>query len=881
MNHKNRSYKILQNALNIRRQTAEDNVFLDIGIGTERPDNSLPSGGKVAATQLETGNEPEKSICAENTNTNNYYKEDFNIRKIQEKERQNNDKNEECIIQELELIQDIGAQGIIEKHTYIEPTNENSEEKRTTDWTTEENKIIEYENITKSGKVIIEFSVNTMNVDGDCIQENENICQDMVHYVSTQEMDVKENEKRTNTELTNIMNSEKIQAYYEVKYRTGETKITGNYQDRVIDTSNDHDANNFNAAFTTEEDEEIGNDEEWIPEKGDLETSSDDIEEENIDENEREETNEMNVEEEVDENTNDIPGPAKKKRSRNRKATPENWIRNRRKNNKRAGLPYLSSRKKFIPGKSMKYKDCSKCPKKCNEAFSEEQAGHIFEQFWKLGNEEDQRHFIGSLVSQEKKKSGRENSRRKRTNTYYLSKEGTKLLVCKGFFLSTLGITESMVYSIMKARNVNYFVEKSKRGKCVSANKIPLEARNFIKDHINSFPKVPSHYTRKDTNKEYLEKDLNLNIMYELYEQQCKHHRRKPEKFWYYRSVFKNEFNLSFHTPRKDMCDTCYVFEHSKPEEKETLQKDYDEHILRKTEARTMKNEAKERAEREECILIEFDLEAVCYTPATNAKALFYKSRLAVYNFTVLNVVDKKAICYMWHEGLANRGSNEVASCLWHFLQAEKINKEVVFFSDTCGGQNRNANVAAFCLHAVKYLDIPVINQMFFEPGHSQMEVDNIHAQIEKKKKNVDIFDPSGWYTLIRSACKKNPYTVYEVNQSDIKCFKTLKKEILKNKNTDTNGNDVNWLKITWLQYRKDDTAHIYFKYRKNEENFRKIQVVRRTQRSTQSKDAVLVEAYSRPIPISREKMQNLKELCNKKIIPTQYHHFYESLNSL
>ena len=44
------------------------------------------------------------------------------------------------------------------------------------------------------------------------------------------------------------------------------------------------------------------------------------------------------------------------------------------------------------------------------------------------------------------------------------------------------------------------------------------------------------------------------------------------------------------------------------------------------------------------------------------------------------------------------------------------------------------------------------------------MEVDNVHAQIERKKTEVDIFDPSGFYATVRLANKINPYKVLEMD---------------------------------------------------------------------------------------------------------------------
>lgn len=63
-----------------------------------------------------------------------------------------------------------------------------------------------------------------------------------------------------------------------------------------------------------------------------------------------------------------------------------------------------------------------------------------------------------------------------------------------------------------------------------------------------------------------------------------------------------------------------------------------------------------------------FDLEAVLYCRLKFAKPLFYKRKLACYNFTVYTVRDKKENCYFWDESTGKRCSLEVASCLFKFI---------------------------------------------------------------------------------------------------------------------------------------------------------------------------------------------------------------------
>lgn len=53
------------------------------------------------------------------------------------------------------------------------------------------------------------------------------------------------------------------------------------------------------------------------------------------------------------------------------------------------------------------------------------------------------------------------------------------------------------------------FVGKDKRTNHHALNKILTTDVELVKQHINSFPKVESHYCRKDTRKLYLSSDLN------------------------------------------------------------------------------------------------------------------------------------------------------------------------------------------------------------------------------------------------------------------------------------------------------------------------------------------------------------------------------------
>lgn len=362
--------------------------------------------------------------------------------------------------------------------------------------------------------------------------------------------------------------------------------------------------------------------------------------------------------------------------------------------------------------------------------------------------------------------------------------------------------------------------------------------------------------------------------MYSLFQTYCEENTIPQIKYWQYYDVFRG-MDIKFHIPRKDMCDVCYRYGHAIPEDKLLIEEDYQSHVSRKRDARRFHDTSKEAALRGEAIFIEFDMEAVRYCPSVRAKAIFYKRRLTVYNCTIFDEATRNASNYMWHEGFAGRGSNEVASCLFDYLKIAQNGKPVIMMSDTCGGQNRNINVSAFLLYCVQTLDIPVIDHCFFEPGHSMMEVDSVHAQIGKSTKRVEIMDPNGWFTAVDMAGKK--YAVIEMDQ--FYDSKDLKAKLITNNKIGCDQTTINWLKITWLQYRKDDPAHIYYKYEKGED-FRMFKVKRRSIIRLQK--ITLPELHTLPNgrKISTDKARDLKDLCEKGIIPNRCHEFYTNLRT-
>lgn len=84
-----------------------------------------------------------------------------------------------------------------------------------------------------------------------------------------------------------------------------------------------------------------------------------------------------------------------------------------------------------------------------------------------------------------------------------------------------------------------------------------------------------------------------------------------------------------------------------------------------------------------------YDLQPVLPTPRGKVSVFYYKSKLSTYNFTISDIVRKQSFCYVWNEGEAKKGVNEIGTYIIQFLQSEcNIGKtEVIFYLDNCAGQ--------------------------------------------------------------------------------------------------------------------------------------------------------------------------------------------------
>lgn len=218
-----------------------------------------------------------------------------------------------------------------------------------------------------------------------------------------------------------------------------------------------------------------------------------------------------------------------------------------------------------------------------------------------------------------------------------------------------------------------------------------------------------------------------------------------------------NQEKIGIHHPRKHMCDTCCSFNVGN-----ISQKEYDQHIIKKNEARQAKKDAIEMAD-EKVVVITVDVQSVLLAPKLLASALYYKLKLQCHNFTVYDCRTKKVTIYFWHEADGGVSSNEFTSCLINYITNLPPDTErVIIISDGCGHQNRN-RVLSSALSNLSLSTKLIIVQLYLEKGHTMMEVDSVHSTIEQYIK-APIYAPSDYVTRMQQARPRNPYVVKSIH---------------------------------------------------------------------------------------------------------------------
>ncbi|KAF8778319.1 hypothetical protein HNY73_015050 [Argiope bruennichi] len=310
------------------------------------------------------------------------------------------------------------------------------------------------------------------------------------------------------------------------------------------------------------------------------------------------------------------------------------------------------------------------------------------------------------------------------------------------------------------------------------------------------------------TTREFISSDKSLADIYRDYKRLRERDGLPVATSSTFNRIFNTAFNISFFVPKKDQCDLCERYKNSDEEGKRTLSQQYEQHLQEKTLARIEKENDKNRTDG--TVTAVYDLQAVLQIPKGQISLFFYKSRINCLNLTVSDLRAKDVVCYFWDETEGKKGAVEIRSCIldyikWQVVQNPNKEIDVIFYSDNCGGQQKNKFLLSAYAYAVNKLTVKSITHKFLICGHSQNEGDNVHSVIEKQIKRYvqsgPIYIPEQYKTLIGTAKKTGkPYKVVEITHDKFYDVKALQESWGTNFSIDEEKNKIKWHNIKVLK---------------------------------------------------------------------------------
>lgn len=609
----------------------------------------------------------------------------------------------------------------------------------------------------------------------------------------------------------------------------------------------------------------------------------------------------------------EVVQPKKIKTTRWHKRREDSYDRNAQKRNRSQSLPYKNYKKQVKPPKAPKSGDC-KCKLNCSLNFSEEDRKEICKSYWALSEYTRQKDFILMNVTAQAPQRRLVKATRKRNTSryYYFVKDTQRVRVCENFFKNTLCISNGPINKAFSERGTSgSFEGQDRRGKHEPVNKTKDEDVQFVKGHIEAFPTMESHYCRNTSSKKYLDSTLSISKMYELYKAKCTDASKTPVSINVYRNIFCTQYNLDFHKPKKDQCLMCHKYNRAKEENAPDLadwQNKYDKHISLKEQSRKAKELDKVRANEDDSFnSITIDLQKVLHLPTSDVSLLYYLRKLNVYNATIYEARSPNdGFCYIWSEVDGKKGSDEVGTALYLWIQRlPSTVTEISIFSDTCGGQNRNQFLLCLMLYLVQTSHLDVIEHKYLESGHTHMEVDSMHSAIENQMRLMPMYSMIDLCNVIRLArsnrklskikTPKKPYEPIVMSNTDILDLKELQSQLMVNRSIDSEGQKLQWLKVKCFRFEKTRPNVVLYRYdytsdyKELDVSFREASVVPNTKNLRKRKREVvkndfeynsysLKKAYSTKLPITKSKKKDLLKMCSEKIIPAELHDWYEKL---
>jgi len=516
------------------------------------------------------------------------------------------------------------------------------------------------------------------------------------------------------------------------------------------------------------------------------------------------EAREVTANQSTDNNDETVSGRRKKKRKRGEETVTE--VKKQRKL-RISGQSWTNRKGETRKAKKTGQQHPIKCRWKCFETFPLSERQNLFKDFYNL-DLSSQHTFIANLRTEfTKKKRKRPTRGAKKRKKIFKERKSFQ------WVLDGKRICAQAVYVIFQI-SAGFLIDTDKMGKKKPqtlknvGRSLNQDVKNVIREHIESFPKEFSHYHRKNIpDKSFIYHTL-INSCADMYAQfKIKHQTNiallEAVSEQYYRTMFRNEFNVGFKQPYGDTCSVCDQY----PTKKDKTKKVYVRHqqfqkmarkafvadtakaVLYEKRKKEHAEEEKERKEIRESHGEEYketllegrslrvlcvDLGSVNYMPKLSTGDVFYKSQLSCYALYITDLGTKKCSIYTWNETTASRGAQEISSCLLKHFSLDTTVTDLTIWFDNCAGQNKSQINVAFFSYLMKEGSFESVTLRFLEKGHSFNPCDQNAGISEKKLKRFSVIQTEAkLYNIISNAQTREPkFSVVTMQQKDFLAWK-------------------------------------------------------------------------------------------------------------
>lgn len=437
-----------------------------------------------------------------------------------------------------------------------------------------------------------------------------------------------------------------------------------------------------------------------------------------------------------------------------------------------------------------------RCRLKCFNKITENEQIEILHKSGDFNSKDEQDHFFQSLIEALPVKTKRSRLRPTEDNgaaemqprpshsvdhassfNFFVMVGKSRIKVCKKAFLSLHGIGEKRVRRLKELLLMGKS-PRDLRGQQNNRKTFPKDFTDMIKDHINSFPVKTSHYASKEI--KYLDAKLDIKMMHSLFKE--KYSLTDSDcKYSYYYKMYKEHFNYRFGRPQIDTCCECEQLSVrlKNPQLNDTAKRVAAAQLLvHKSRSNKFYNSLRNTKEycttHENALLLCFDYMQNISLPTIPVQEMYYLRQLSVLPFGVHNAKNETATFYLYHEGVAQKGSNEVCTFLLRYINdnVPSTVDELYLYSDNCTGQNKNHAMIRFLMSLTDSGRFKKVVYRLPIRGHSYLPCDRDFGLVKRKLRKQDrYYTVKEVASMILSSTKQGKFMVDLVQTEDILDF--------------------------------------------------------------------------------------------------------------